>query len=182
MNPIAHPGYVPLGIKIKRTLWNVTSIVLFRPFGTKVFRPWRLFLLRLFGAKVDRNAEVYASCKIWAPWNLDLKSHTCLGPNTICYNQALVILEENATLSQYSYLCTAGHESDRLLTAGEGLITGGITLKRNSWVGTHAFVGMGVIVGEAAIVGANAGVYKDVEPYTIVGGNPAKKLRERILK
>lgn len=83
-------------------------------------------------------------------------------------------------MSQYAYLCTAGHETDKMNTAEEGLITAGITLERNAWIGTRAFIGMGVVIGEDAIVGANAGVYKDVVPKTIVGGNPAVIIKERL--
>ena len=41
---------------------------------------------------------------------------------------------------------------------------------------------MGVEIGEEAIVGATASVFKDVEPWTIVGGNPAKIIKKRELK
>lgn len=173
MNEVKHPGFVPVSIKIKRALWNVCSVVLFRPFVTGVFRSWRLFVLRIFGATLDNDVNVYSSVKIWAPWNLEMHHGSCLGPDVVCYNQANVILEENVTVSQYSYLCTAGHETNDLNTADSGLIISDITLKNGAWVGTRAFIGMGVVVGEGAVVGATASVYKDVEPKTIVGGNPA---------
>lgn len=51
-----------------------------------------------------------------------------------------------------------------------------------SWVAADAFVGMGVTIGEGAVVGARAAVFKDVEPWTVVGGNPAKFIKKRILK
>ena len=133
-----------------------------------------------FGAKIHQSSHVYSSVKIWAPWNLRMEEGACLGPNVICYNQDLVWLKEHTIVSQYAYLCTAGHETDKMNTADAGLITAGITLQEGAWIGTRAFVGMGVVVGERAIVGANAGVYKDVEMNTIVGGNPARVIRERI--
>ena len=55
------PGHVALSVKAKRAVWNVVCFCLFRPFPTKIFRPWRIFLLKLFGAKVEWDAEVYAS-------------------------------------------------------------------------------------------------------------------------
>lgn len=182
MNPIEHVGHVHVTVKIKRVVWNVTSAILFRPFVTGVFRRWRIFLLNAFGANVSYGANVYSSCKIWAPWNLTMEKGSCLGPYTICYNQAMVTLEEDACLSQYSYLCTAGHESDKMNTADAGLIIAPITLKKGSWVGTRAFIGMGVVVGENAIVGATASVFKDVESMTVVGGNPAKFIKKREIK
>ena len=177
MNVVYHPGYVPRSIKIKRAIWNVCCVFLFRPFVTGLFRKWRIFVLRMFGAQLDCDVNVYASVKLWAPWNLVMKHGSCLGPDVICYNQAKVLLEENVTVSQYSYLCTAGHETSEVNTASLGLIIADITLRRNSWIGTKAFIAMGVNVGEGAIVGATASVYKDVEPKTVVGGNPAKLIK-----
>lgn len=164
-----------------RAVWNVAYALLFRPFGTSLFWPWRRLLLLLFGAKIDRHAMVYASCRIWAPWNLRMAAGSCLGPQVICYNQAMVCLEENATVSQYSYLCTAGHDITMQNTAESGLIVAPISVHRGAWIGTRAFVGMGVEVGENAIVGATASVYKDVDKLTIVGGNPARIIRKRNL-
>lgn len=179
MNEIQYPGYVSKGLKIKRAIWNIVCFFLFRPFVTGLFRSWRIMILRMFGAKIDSSANVYASVKIWAPWNLEMYKGSCLGPDVICYNQAEVILEDDVTVSQYTYLCTAGHETTSVNSASEGLIVAPITLKSRSWIGTKAFIGMGVIVGENAVVGATASVYKDVEPNTVVGGNPAKMIKRR---
>lgn len=172
-------GKVSLSNKMLRSLWNVVCFLLFRPFGTKLFNPWRLLLLRMFGAKVKSDSGVYASTKIWAPWNLELGHNAWLGPNVICYNQAMVKLEDNATVSQYAYLCTAGHDIEKTNSNCEGLIIAPITISRNAWVGTRSYIGMGVTIGDGAVVGATASVYKDVEPWTVVGGNPAKVLKQR---
>ena len=172
-------GKVSMRNKVARAIWNMVALLLFRPFGTKLFNPWRLFILKLFGADVKIDSGVYASTKIWAPWNLTMGHNAWLGPNVICYNQAMVTLEDNVTVSQYSYLCTAGHRTDVLNSNDDGLIIAPISLKKGAWVGTRAFVGMGVEIGENAIVGATASVYRDVEEFTIVGGNPAKLINNR---
>lgn len=172
-------GYVSKSIKMKRAVWNIVCLLLFRPFPTKLFRKWRIFVLRAFGAKVESNAEVYSSAKIWAPWNLEVKSNGCLGPNTICYNQAMVTIGKDAIVSQYAYLCTAGHDVGQTIGAETGLIIAPITIDTDAWIGTNAFVGMGVTIGEGAVVGATASVFKDVEPWTVVGGNPAKFIKKR---
>jgi len=176
------PGHVPLSVKIKRAIWNVVAAILFRPFITSVFRLWRISLLKLFGAKVTWDANVYASVKIWAPWRLQMGHRACLGPNVICYNQDWVILKDDAVVSQYSYLCTASHDVEKQNTADDSLIIAPIVLEKKSWVGSRAFIGLGVQVGENAIVGATASVYKSVEANTIVGGNPAKVLKQRIIR
>lgn len=169
-------GRVSIGNKARRALWNVARALLFRPFGTKLFRLWRLMLLRAFGADVDWDAEVYASAKVWAPWLLTMESGSCLGPHTIVYNQARVTLRRNACLSQYAYVCTAGHATDAVNNADSGLVVAEVLIDEGAWVGTRAFVSMGVTVGARAIAGACACIFKDVEPETTVGGNPAKVL------
>lgn len=176
------PGHVSKSIKIKRVVWNITAAFLFRPFITPVFRKWRIALLRLFGAKVEWDTNVYASVKIWAPWMLQMGHRACLGPEVICYNQDWVVLENEAVVSQYSYLCTAGHDVNMMNTADKSLITAPIILKSKSWIGARSFIGMGVEIGEGAVVGATASVYKSVEPWCVVGGNPAKVIKKRTLR
>ena len=172
-------GGVTVKTKILRAVWGVVWTLLFRPFGTKLFNPWRLFILKLFGAKVCRDSGVYASVKIWAPWNLIMGHNAWLGPNVVCYNQDIVTLEDNATVSQYSFLCTAGHKLNEINSYSSGLLIAPIVIKKNAWVGARAFIGMGVVIGEWAVVGATASVYKDVESYWVVGGNPAQPIKKR---
>ena len=167
--------------KVARALWYVVRALLFRPFGTKLFNPWRLFLLKLFGADVKWDSGVYCSVKIWAPWNLKMGHNAWLGPNVICYNMALISLDDNVTVSQYSYLCTASHKTDILNDKGKGLIAAPIKIKKGAWIASDVFVGMGVTIGEGAVVGARACVFKDVQPWTIVGGNPAKVIKQRVI-
>lgn len=172
-------GHVTLEIKIKRTIWYIISLILFRPLGTKIFRKWRIILLKIFGAKIEWDAEVYSSVKVWAPWNLQMGHRACLGPEVICYNQDKVILEDDVVVSQYSYLCTASHDINMLNTANDSLITAPIRIKEKAWVASKAFIGLGVCIGKGAIVGATASVYKSVADYQVVGGNPAKVIKTR---
>lgn len=182
MNNIKLIKKVCYKVKIKRGIWNFISLILFRPFGTKLFRTWRILLLKVFGANVKWDSEVYSSVKIWAPWNLKLGHRSCLGPEVICYNQDLITLEDDAIVSQYSYLCTASHDVNMLNTSTNSLIVAPIVIKEKAWVGSKSYIGLGVTIGKAAIVGATASVYKDVEDYNIVGGNPAKVLKIRELR
>ena len=66
-------------------------------------------------------------------------------------------------------------------TAHDSLITAPIIIKEKAWVGARAFIGLGVYIGKEAVVGATASVYKNVEDYHVVGGNPAKTLKIRRL-
>jgi len=174
---------ITLKNKILRSLWNVVCALLFRPFGTKLFNAWRLFLLRLFGAKISKEAGVYSSVKIWAPWNLTLGRNAWLGPNVICYNMAMIEVGDDVTVSQYAHLCTSSHDIGEINNNKvNSLIIAPIKIESKAWIAADAFIGMGVTIGEGAVVGARAAVFKDVEPWTVVGGNPAKVIKKREIK
>jgi len=170
---------IDMNNKILRSLWNVVYVLFFRPFGTKIFNTWRLLILRIFGAKIHHNAGVYASVKIWAPWNLEMHKNAWLGPKVICYNPDKIILEEGVTVSQYTHLCAASHDINGVDFT---LVTAPISIKKNAWIAADAFIGMGVTIGEGAVVGARAAVFKNVEPWIVVGGNPAKFIKKREIK
>src|SRR5690348_16765032 len=89
-----------------RIAWSCAYFLFFRP-SPKPLYAWRRFLLRLFGATVGRGVHVHASTRIWAPWNLRLEDHSCLAAYVDCYCVAPVSLGKFATVSQYTYLCTA---------------------------------------------------------------------------
>ncbi len=167
----------PLGWrnKLGRALWGVVWLFLFRLSPRPCFG-WRRWLLRRFGARVGRGVHVYPSCRVWAPWNLTLGDHSCLSFGVDCYCVDRVTVGAHATVSQYSHLCTAGHDiSDPHMR----LTTAPITIGDGAWVCAGAFVGPGVTLGDGAVAAACAVVVKDVEPFTVVGGNPARFLQVR---
>ena len=162
--------------KLGRIAWNICSVFLFRPFATGMFRQWRIFLLNIFGAKISKTANIYSTTKIWAPWNLEMGSYACLGPYVDCYNQGKITIGANTVISQKAYLCASSHDTtDRTHT----LILKPIVIQDQVWVAADAFIGPGVTIGQGAVVGARAAVFKDVEPWTVVGGNPAKFIKKR---
>lgn len=164
--------------KALRLLWSLTWLLLARWLPRSVGRRWKNLLLRLFGAKLHPTAHVYSSARIYYPPNLVMEEYTCLADGVNCYNAAPVVIRAHVTVSQEAYLCTASHDITR---SDCPLITAPIELKDQSWVGARAYIGMGVTVGQGAVVGATASVYRDVEPWTVVGGNPAKFIKPRIL-
>lgn len=164
--------------KIGRIIWNVIYVIAFRPFGLSFFNSWRLFLLRLFKAKIHAKAHVHASVKIWAPWNLEMGEYACLASYVDCYNTALVRIGDHSTVSQKSYLCASSHNITDPLNP---LITAPIIVEDQVWIAADSFIGMGVTVRQGAVVGARACVFKDVPSWTVVGGNPARHIKDRII-
>ena len=167
------------GNKLRRFLWNTLRILLYRPFGLPFFNGWRILILKLFGAKIGAGSIVYASSMIWAPWNLVLGERVCIGPNTNVYNPAPISIGDKVTISQGAQLCAASHDISYI---NKPLITEPIEICSYVWMCADAFVCLGVKVGDGAIVGARACVFKDVDSWTVVGGNPAKFIKKRELK
>lgn len=165
--------------KIGRFVWNITFVLLFRPFVSKYLNGWRIFILRIFRAKIGKGCTIAANVKIWAPWNLWMYDYSLIGKNVICYNPNKIIIHSETVISEYVYLCTASHN---IYSKEHELITAPITIGGQVWIAVDAFVGMGVIIGEGAVIGARACVFKDVEPWTVVGGNPAKLINKRAIQ
>lgn len=163
----------------KWLVWQLINRTLFRILIGPYLKNARILLLKVFGADIEWGVMVYSSVDIWAPWKLKMGKCSCIGGNVIVYNKDTVVIDDNVVVSQGAYLCTASHD---ISSESHELITAPIHLCNRSWVAADAFVGMGVTIGEGAVVGARAAVFKDVEPWTVVGGNPAKLIKKRIIK
>ena len=166
--------------KILRVVWNVVWALFFRttPRGN-LFRPWRIALLKLFGAKVKWTSNVLPSCRIWQPWNLTMGAYACLSADVDCYTVAPIALGDNATISQGVKLCTASHDiSSKIME----LTYAPITIGANAWVAGWSVILPGVTIGEGAVIAAGSVVTRDVAPWAVVCGNPAKFIKKRELK
>lgn len=161
--------------RLLRYLWGWVWLILFRS-SPKFAFAWRRFLLRLFGAKIGKKAIIYPSVRVWAPWKLSMDANSCIGEHVDCYCAARVSLGQWSVVSQYSILCTASHDHERDGMPG---IQAPIEINEYAWVAADSYLGPGVTIGAGAVVGARSSVYKDVEAWTVVGGNPAKLISRR---
>ena len=170
---------MPRSLRMRRLLWTIVYFLLFRPTPRFMMERWRLFLLRLFGAHIGKGIRVAPSCFVWAPWNLTMGNYACLAEGVDCYTIGLVMMGDYTTVSQRSFLCSASHD---ITLMSRPLFSKPIIIKDHAWVAAEAFVGPGVTVGEGAVVGARAVVVKNVEPWNIVIGNPARSVGLRKLE
>lgn len=157
-------------------IWRVVNATLFRITPTHRLR---VVWLKLFGAKLKWCHTIYPSVRIYAPWNLEIVNGSVLGPGVEVYNKAPVRIGNGVVVSQGAYICTASHDVSSPVMA---LVAKPIVIENNVWIASRSIVLPGVKIGEAAVIGCGAVVTKDVEPWTVVGGNPAKVLKKRCLR
>jgi putative colanic acid biosynthesis acetyltransferase WcaF len=165
--------------KMARLVWNISCLILFRPFGSRLFKKWRVLILKCFGAKIDWSSHIYSSVKIWAPWNLEIGVNSSLGPQVDCYNQGKVSIGANTVISQKTYLCASTHDYTK---RDFPLVLKPIQIGNGVWIAAGAFIGPQVRIGDYAVIAACAVVIKNVDANTIVGGNPAKFIKTRNLE
>lgn len=156
-------------------LWGIIWLLGAR-WTPKKFNRWRLFLLWLFGAKIEGRPFVDASASIYAPFNLTLLDKACLASKVVVYSLGQVILREKAIVSQESYLCGGTHDFDKDACP---LMVGDIDIGAECFLGARTFVLPGVTIGARTLVGACSVVTKDVPSDVVVGGNPARIIRQR---
>ena len=164
--------------KLKRLAWLIVWALLVQWLPYFIGRRWRVFLLTLFGMKHCGHVGVYPSCRVWAPWNIKLGSWVAIDDEVNLYSADKIKIGTKVAISREAFICTASHD---ITKPNRPLITAPITICDGVWIGARAIILPGVTVGEGAVVAAGAVVTKDVEPWTVVGGNPAKFLKKRVL-
>jgi putative colanic acid biosynthesis acetyltransferase WcaF len=164
-----------LGNRVQRLAW-ILVWGLFASWTPRQAHPWRRMLLRLFGARMGKGADVRGTARIWLPANLEMEEGAIIGPHVNCYNQAPISLGARALVSQRASLCAGTHDPD---DPAFQLIARPIRIGAGCWIAAEAFVGPGAVIGDGAVVGARAVAFGTLEPATIYSGNPAVPKRRR---
>lgn len=133
-------------------------------------------MLRLFGATVGKHVNIYSTATVYMPWNLTIGDWSAIGEYAFIYNLGPITIGNRVTISQRAHLCAGTHDYRK---PSLPLLKPPIIIHDQAWICADAYVGPGLTVGEGAIVGARAVVVKNVEPWMIVGGNPAKPIKKR---
>lgn len=161
--------------KVGRVVWNYLGQPLFRC----TFHNWyglRNALLRLFGASVGRPVRIRPSVRVEQPWNLTIGDNSSIGDRSVVYCLGKVTIGSHVSISQQAHICAGTHDYKM---PDLPLIRPPIVIEDHAWIAADAFVGPGITVGEGAILGARGCAFKDLEAWTIYGGNPAKAIAAR---
>jgi putative colanic acid biosynthesis acetyltransferase WcaF len=166
-----------LASRVGRLVWGVVWLLLYRT-SPRPFHAWRSMLLRLFGAKVGAKCHFYPGSRVWAPWNLRCEDRVTFANGAEIYNPSPMYFGSHAIVSQGAYVCGATHiynEPEFSLVSFE------MKIGAYAWICARAMVAPGVNVGDGAVLGLGAVATRDLEPFGVYAGNPAKLVKQRAL-
>ncbi len=157
-------------------LWWLVQSILFRT-SPQFMYGWRVFLLRLFGAKIGKKVIIRSSVKITYPWKLSIGNYSWIGDDVDLYTLGEIDIGNHVVISQRSYLCTGSH--DYCQTNFE-IYQKPIKIHDQVWIATDVFIAPGVTIDKGSVVGVRSSVFKNIPSNKICVGTPAKIIRERI--
>jgi len=167
----------PGGTALKRFLWFYLN-AFFLKTSFVPFNGFKVFLLRLFGAKVGKGIVIKPCVNIKYPWHLHIGDHTWIGENVWIDCLVPVVIGSNVCISQGAVLITGNHNYKK---ASFDLIVAGFILEDGVWIGAGAMVMPGVKAATHAVLTSGSVATGDLEAYTVYQGNPAVKVRDRVV-
>lgn len=167
----------PGGNPLKRLLWFYTNALIFK---TSILPAsgLKVFLLKLFGAKIGSNVTIKPCVNIKYPWNLEIGNNVWIGENVWIDSLVQIVIGNNVCLSQGAILISGSHNYKKTTF---DLIVKNIVLEDGVWIGAGAIVNNGVIAGTHSVLTSGSVANKSLEPFFIYQGNPAVKIRERLI-
>lgn len=156
--------------------WYFTSMLFFRS-GLIPVSSILVFILRLFGAKIGKEVRIKPYIYIHYPWRLSIGDYSWLAECRI-ENLAQVNIGDNVCISQNAMILTGNHDYK---TISFDLMTKSIVLEDGVWIGARAVVCPGITAKSHAILTVGSVATKDLDAYSIYQGNPAVKVKDRLI-
>ncbi len=158
----------------------LSSIIFILP-RHKLFNLIKSNYMRIQGAKIGKRITYYPGIKINPCINIKLGDCVDLAWDVLITTGGGVEIGDRTLIGYRTQILSANH----VIPSNKGKIFGGghslakVVIKNDVWIGANCVIVAGVTIGEGAVVAAGSVVTKDVEPFTIVGGVPAKLIKER---
>lgn len=147
----------------------------------RIFGIIKSLYLRIQGAKIGKHVVFYPGVKINPAFNIELGDHVDLAWGVLITTGGNVKIGSRTLVGYNTQIFSANHiiPTQRGRIFGSGHILKPVEIGQDVWIGAGSIILPGVTIGEGAVVAGGSVVTKDVLPFTIVGGNPAKLIKER---
>jgi len=162
---------------IKRWLWFYINAIFINS-NLIPLPAIKVFLLRLFGAKIGTGVMIKPKVNIKYPWNISIGNYTWIGEEVWIDSLAKVTIGNNVCISQGAYLLTGNHDFTKLTF---DLMVENIVLEDGVWIGAKSIVCPGITCFSHSVLTAASIATKNLEAYSIYRGNPAEKIKDRVI-
>ena len=163
---------------VVRLLWYYVNLIFFQSRWFPFYGVKR-FLLRLFGASVGRGVVIKPAVNIKYPWRLKIGDFSWIGEEVWIDNLADVEIGNNVVLSQGAMLLTGNHDYTSPLFE---IFVLPIVLEDGVWIGAKSIVTPGVRCRSYSVLTVGSVATRDLEEFGIYQGNPAQKVKQRVIK
>lgn len=163
---------------LKRTLWYFVNAFFVRASWNPFMAP-KIWLLRLFGAKIGKGLVLKNNVVVKSPWNLIVGDDCWIGEGCWIDDLDKVTIDNNVCISQGAMLLTGNHD---YTIYNMPYRNAPIVIEDGAWIGAMAIVCPGVNVGKNAVLAVGSVATKNMESAGIYQGNPAALLKKRIIK
>lgn len=177
-NLTPHEFNYKLVIRIKNILLEF-EVFLLHLVGHIPFHHLRRFYYRVSGIKIGRGSTIHMGTRFYDPVNITIGEDTVIGEDAVLDGRDELIIGNHVAISTGVMFLNSQHEINDVNFSPS---TAPITIEDYVFIGPRVIIQPGVRVGKGAILAAGAVVVKDVPPFAIVGGIPAKVIGERKLK
>ena len=166
------------GSTLKIVYWYFVNL-LFIKNRYFIFNGPKIWILRRFGGVIGRNCVIKPGVNIKYPWKLKIGNNVRIGEYVWIDNFDNVEIRDNVCISQGAMLLCGNHNYKK---STFDLMIGKIFLGEGSWVGAKSIVCPGVTLQSHAVLSVGSVASTDLEPYSVYKGNPAVKVKDRIIE
>jgi acetyltransferase-like isoleucine patch superfamily enzyme len=164
---------------IKQSLSKVLGATLYIGCATISLLPFhfiRRACLRILGSKIAKDVGLYRGFEVRSPWKLSIGANSIIGHNALLDARSGLTIGENVNLSNEVMIWSLHHDYNDPDFAAIGAP---VIIEDYAWLCSRCIILPGVTIGKGAVVAAGAVVSRNVLPYTVVGGIPAKVIASR---
>jgi acetyltransferase-like isoleucine patch superfamily enzyme len=131
---------------------------------------------RIYKIGLPKDSIIYCGCRFFDPWGVKLGNHSIVGDHAFLDGRRGLTIGNNVNIGSEVRIYTLEHDPDSPSFGTKG---GPVIIKDWVYIGSRVTIMPGVVIEEGAVVASGAVVTKNVEPWTIVGGVPAKFIKNR---
>ncbi len=168
--------------KIINRIWNVileTEVALLHLVGHVPFHWFRKLVYRMGGMTIGRGSTVHMGVRFYDPRNIVIGEDSVIGERTVLDGRGVLKIGNHVDIASEVMIYNSEHDVHDPEFKPQ---TADVHIDDYAFVGPRVIILPGVKIGEGAVVAAAAVVTKDVPPYAIVAGVPAKTIGERRAK